>query len=171
MCLSGYSSSAAGACLLVKLSTARRARHAQVREALSSKISRERVGTELEGMFNGACVPRFCMEHAHSAPEPPPPRCCPAPRLPCASSSRCRSAVYALPRPPPFAGPAPVESVRLLQRLGLFSSVFSVPPPLSPALADAVGPRSTSLMAAADSLASSLSLQVAMHLSISLATQ
>lgn len=28
----------------------------QVREALASKVSRERVGTELEGMFKGAAI-------------------------------------------------------------------------------------------------------------------
>lgn len=31
----------------------------QVREALAQKISRERVGTELDGMFNGECDPSF----------------------------------------------------------------------------------------------------------------
>ena len=50
--------------------------------ALAHKVSRERVGTELEGMFNG---------------------------------------------------PSPLESVRLLENLGLFSTVFSLPdtPPVS----------------------------------------
>jgi len=33
---------------------------AQVREALSRKVSRERVGAELEGMFQGAPARRSC---------------------------------------------------------------------------------------------------------------
>ena len=36
----------------------------QVREALASKVSRERVGTELEGMFKGAAIfPRGLFSH------------------------------------------------------------------------------------------------------------
>ena len=37
--------------------------HAQVREALSRKVSRERVGAELEGMFQGAPARRSILCH------------------------------------------------------------------------------------------------------------
>ena len=39
----------------------------QVRDALCKKVSRERVGVELEGMFNGALAPLPCLAVAAGA--------------------------------------------------------------------------------------------------------
>ncbi|KXZ51707.1 hypothetical protein GPECTOR_11g156 [Gonium pectorale] len=80
-----------------------------VRFALATKISKERVGTELEGMFNG---------------------------------------------------PAPVEAVRLLHRLGLFTTVFALPAPLDTRLGGSYGGPCCATMAAADSLARALDLKM-----------
>ncbi|GLC34026.1 hypothetical protein PLESTB_000830000 [Pleodorina starrii] len=81
----------------------------QVQVALATKISKERVGTELEGMFNG---------------------------------------------------PAPVEAVRLLHRLGLFTSVFALPPSLESRLGDGYGAPCCTTMAAADAIARSMGLEL-----------
>ncbi|EFJ52690.1 hypothetical protein VOLCADRAFT_85925, partial [Volvox carteri f. nagariensis] len=80
-----------------------------VRSALATKISKERVGTELEGMFNG---------------------------------------------------PSPVDAVRLLHRLGLFTSVFGLPPSLQSRLGSAYGGPCCTSMAAADGIACALGLQM-----------
>lgn len=42
----------------------------QVRDALASKVSKERVGTELEGMFKGMRHPAACMRFRKGKPQP-----------------------------------------------------------------------------------------------------
>ncbi|KAG2501325.1 hypothetical protein HYH03_001118 [Edaphochlamys debaryana] len=59
-----------------------------------------------------------------------------------------------------FNGPAPVDAVRLLHRLGLFPTVFALPPPLPERLGEAYGAPCVACMAAADGLARSLGLQL-----------
>ncbi|GFR42511.1 hypothetical protein Agub_g3403 [Astrephomene gubernaculifera] len=81
----------------------------QVRVALATKISKERVGTELEGMFNG---------------------------------------------------PAPTEAVRLLHRLGLFPTVFALPPPLDGRLGPSYGGPCCVSMGAAEQLQRDLGLEL-----------
>ncbi|GLI66087.1 hypothetical protein VaNZ11_009809 [Volvox africanus] len=81
----------------------------QVRVALATKISKERVGTELEGMFNG---------------------------------------------------PAPVEAVRMLQRLGLFTAVFALPMALESQVGGGYGVPCCTTMAAADNIVRALDLEM-----------
>ncbi|GIL78763.1 hypothetical protein Vretifemale_8171 [Volvox reticuliferus] len=81
----------------------------QVRVALATKVSKERVGTELEGMFNG---------------------------------------------------PTPVEAVRLLQRLGLFTAVFALPASLLSRVGNGYGVPCCTTMAAADRIIRALGLEM-----------
>ncbi|KAG2449718.1 hypothetical protein HYH02_005245 [Chlamydomonas schloesseri] len=59
-----------------------------------------------------------------------------------------------------FNGPAPVEAVRLLHRLGLFTTVFALPPPLDERLGGGYGGACVTTMAAADANAQALGLEV-----------
>ncbi|PNW70586.1 hypothetical protein CHLRE_17g726000v5 [Chlamydomonas reinhardtii] len=59
-----------------------------------------------------------------------------------------------------FNGPAPVEAVRLLHRLGLFPTVFALPPPLDARLGTGYGGPCVTTMAAADANARALGLEM-----------
>ncbi|KAG2428655.1 hypothetical protein HXX76_011360 [Chlamydomonas incerta] len=59
-----------------------------------------------------------------------------------------------------FNGPAPVEAVRLLYRLGLFTTVFALPPPLDERLGTSYGGPCVTTMAAADANARALGLEM-----------
>ena len=104
----------------------------QVREALAHKVSRERVGTELHGMFTGAaglCMHTLLCHHASRV------------ELLTAASFHNRGHTG--------AGPDPVRAVRDIQRLRLFPVVFAPPTSLAAALGEGYGAPCTRVMAAA----------------------
>lgn len=114
-----------------------------MRAALASKVSRERIGTELEGMFHG--VLRHIRAHA------------------CVCMCVCEPVRPARgrPAPPCHTGAAPTAAVRLLHQLQLFSEVFALPPVLRGAHAGGdYGSPCVELMAIAERLVSELDLQV-----------
>jgi hypothetical protein len=127
----------------------------QVRTALGSKVSRERIGAELEGMFNGGrrgrAHPSSC---AASRPatlpfvppgvRPPPAQQPPSPARPSA-------------RP---AGKAPEVAMQLLHQLRLFPQVFTPHPSTAPLLADDVGEPCCSSITAAQQLLAGQAWQV-----------
>ncbi len=142
----------------------------QVRAALASKVSRERFGTELEGMMSGVSL------QVHSQAYPPSAssgsvQCsslvmqdsngmmshdmaCPC--WACAFTCRkgCMTYLADVSELCPIchAGPDPVRAVRDIQRLSLFPIVFSVGPVMSAALGDSYGEQCSSVMAAAEAL-------------------
>ncbi len=113
----------------------------QVREALAHKVSRERIGAELEGMMHGE---RDCSGGAQLSPggfhpctlfpQPPPAPPCPGPcpprSLPPHPPSNASTSSH------PLAGADPVMALRLLHRLRIFGAVFAVPPSVTMGLSE-----------------------------------
>ena len=109
----------------------------QVRGALAHKVSRERIGSELHGMFTGgaglrmqASVP---LSHA------------------CSIGDKGKLRYLHLSTRPFYSGPDPVRAVRDIQRLRLFPVVFAPPDSLVAILGEGYGAQCSRVMAAAAS--------------------
>ena len=111
----------------------------QVREALAHKVSRERVGAELEGMIHGEWpeseAGRRCgctAAGSSSAWGGVGPRSSQLPR-----TSACLPRTSACLGTHAAAGPDPVMALRLLHRLRIFAAVFALPPAAAGVLGEA----------------------------------
>ena len=119
---------------------------------MGSKVSRERFGAELEGMFNGE-VPHTQLAICHDQVK----ACDPVAHI----STACNSPMHAMHHlSPSVAGPAPVEAVRLLDRLSLFPVIFALPPDVQQRLGAAYGAVCATVMAAAEAQAKAQSFEV-----------
>jgi hypothetical protein len=146
----------------------------QVRTALGEKVSRERVGAEVEGMLTGghrldgwiaqlgsgwrgvhgpASYAWHCMALKRRGPAPP---------------RRCHTQHDIPPKtanppthPPTHAGPDPIRAAELLHRLRLFHAVFEVHPSAAPdVITEGFGAAGAALLAGAHSLMESWAPQV-----------